>query len=219
MNSALPKQYLDMQGRSVIARTLDRLLAVNELDALVVGISGQDEYWRALAYESTRPLEVVSAGLERVDTVANCLNYIVACGGEHDWALVHDAARPCVRVDEIEQLIQVVRKTGQGGILAVPLSDTVKRSVVDTQPSRIRQTVPRTHLWRAMTPQLFKVGDLLSAIKAAQAASLEITDEASAMEFAGEQPLLLVCSPDNLKITLPQDLVLASLILQAQQQE
>lgn len=216
MNSEIPKQYMQLAKRPVIAHTLDRLSRMPSVDSLIVGVAKQDQHWYSQGYRSDKLMAVVDAGKERVDTVENCLKYIAAQGGGNDWALVHDAARPCVRVSEIQQLIDTVLRFDQGGILAVPLSDTIKRGVPDCRDARILETVPRENLWRAMTPQLFRVAGLLSAIELARAKGRLLTDEASAIEAAGGQPLLVACSPDNIKITLPQDIALAQLILEAQ---
>ena len=218
MGAALPKQYLQLLGIPVIQLTLERLFACDRVERLVLGISRDDEHWRALGFKHSRLTAVVDAGEERVDTVENCLHFIMEQGGEQDWALVHDAARPCVRPDEIERLIETVQRQGEGGILAVPVSDTLKRSHRKSVP-RILETVPRDDLWRAMTPQLFRVEELLNAIQSAREAGVLITDEASAMEAAGIQPLLQSCSPDNIKITLPQDIQFAEMSMRAQEQE
>ena len=218
MGTALPKQYLRLMGTPVIQYTLERLCECASVDRLVLGISRNDPHWAALGYQHPRLAAVVDAGQERVDTVENCLRAIEEQGGAEDWALVHDAARPCVRPDEIDRLIDTVRQRGEGGILAVRVSDTIKRSHRESTP-RILETVPRDALWRAMTPQLFRVGELLNAIQHAREAGAVITDEASAMEAAGVQPLLLSCSPDNIKITLPRDIQFAEMILRAQQGE
>ena len=216
MNTALPKQYLKLSGHTVIEHTLTRLCTCEAVDEIVLGITRHDTYWQGLNFNSEIPLAVVEAGVERVDTVENCLQHIVAQGGAEDWALVHDAARPCVRIAEIDALINAVIGNAQGGILAVPLNDTVKRG--DTA-NKIIETVSREGLWRAMTPQLFRVGELLSAIGLSRQNEAVLTDEASAMEVLAAQPLLVPCSPDNIKITLPHDILLAEVILQAQLQE
>ena len=219
MNTVIPKQYLPLNRRSVIEHTLSRLCECDSVSQLVIGIANNDAHWPQLGFKHKKLAAVVQAGAERVDTVENCLRFIVQQGGAEDWALVHDAARPCVRVAEIEALISTVNDHAAGGILAVPLSDTIKRSGKAGMGSKILETVPRDDLWRAMTPQLFKVGDLLSAIEKAHSRGMLVTDEASAMEAWGVQPLLVPCSPDNIKITLPQDIQFAQMILQAQQGE
>jgi 2-C-methyl-D-erythritol 4-phosphate cytidylyltransferase len=186
---------------------------------LLIGVAQNDTHWPKLGFEHKKLAAAVDAGPERVDTVESCLNYIVQQGGADDWALVHDAARPCVRVADISALLEAVVGHTEGGILAVPLSDTIKRSGPESLGNMIQQTVPRNDLWRAMTPQLFKVGALLAAIRKARADGVSITDEASAMEAAGAQTLLVPCSPDNIKITLPQDIQFAQMILQTQARE
>ncbi len=219
MNLAIPKQYLPLNGRTVIEHTLKRLCGCDLVTQLVVGVAQNDTHWPKLGFAHEKLSAVVDAGPERVDTVENCLNHVVQRDGEGDWALVHDAARPCVRVADINALIEEVIGKAGGGILAVPLSDTIKRSAQVGMSNRIEQTVPRDGLWRAMTPQLFKVGALLEAIQMARADGISITDEASAMEAVGAQTLLIPCSPDNIKITLPQDIQLAKMILRAQDEE
>lgn len=216
MESALPKQFMALDGRPMLERTLARLSACPTVDSLVVGVDTENAHWLALDDSRIKPLLTAAPGAERVDTVAGCLREICARKGEQDWALVHDAARPCVRVRDIERLIEEVRKQADGGILAVPLADTIKRA--DAQ-GWIEHTVPRARLWRAMTPQLFRVGPLLAAIGAALRDGVEVTDEASAMEYAGAQVRLVACSPDNIKVTLPEDVVFAERILRGQSEE
>ena len=219
MKAALPKQSLPLNGRTVIEHTLARVCDCALVDQLLIGIAPNDAHWPQLGFTSKKLAAVVDAGAERVDTVENCLRYIVQQGGEADWALVHDAARPCVRVAEIKALLAAVIGHAEGGILAVPLSDTIKRSGQAELANRIRETVPRDNLWRAMTPQLFRVGSLLAAIQTARARALNLSDEASAMEAVGVQALLVPCSPDNIKITLPRDIQFAQIILQVQEGE
>jgi len=219
MHSTTPKQYLLLGGMSVIEQTLARLTQLDSVDCVLLGVNKQDSHWQGLNYHHPKLTGVVEAGAERADTVENCLQQIVAQGGEQDWALVHDAARPCVRAVDIQTLIDSVVDTGQGGILAVPLSDTIKRGSAGVGMANIEQTVSRKNLWRAMTPQMFKVGTLLSAIQDARKAGVTLTDEASAIEATGCSPLLIPCAPDNIKITLPQDIAMAETILLAQQNE
>jgi len=219
MHRTTPKQYLMLGGMSVIEHTLARLSQLDSVARIMLGVSKFDSHWSRLNYHHVKLAGVVEAGAERVDTVENCLQQIIAQGGEQDWALVHDAARPCVRAGDIQTLIDCVIETRQGAILAVPLSDTIKRGSATSGVASIEQTVPRENLWRAMTPQMFKVGALLSAIQYARKAGVELTDEASAMEATGGAPLLIPCAPDNIKITLPQDIAMAETILLAQDKE
>lgn len=219
MHAAIPKQYLRVDGRPVIEHTLERICQSPLVDQVVVGIAQADLNWAELEYNNYKLAAVVAAGAERSDTVENCLQYIVECGGEGDWALVHDAARPCVREADIKRLVESVIGHADGGILALPLSDTIKRGGRNFAASVILETVSRDGLWRAMTPQLFVVGELLSAICQARVNGLSLTDEASAMEETAARIVLVPCSPDNIKITLPQDIHFAEMILRAQQHE
>ena len=220
MAAEQPKQYLMLYRKPMIEHTLTRLAGINEIDRLVVGIAKSDTQWQELDFPSKQRVTPVEAGRQRVDTVENCLRYIVRAGGRKDWALVHDAARPCVRPMEIRNLLKAVIQTDSGGLLALPMSDTLKRGIrVDVHSVRAIDTIPRENLWRAMTPQMFKVGSLLSAIEYARQQGIEMTDEASAMEATGMQPLLIPCSPDNIKITLPNDIQFAEMIIKAQEKE
>jgi 2-C-methyl-D-erythritol 4-phosphate cytidylyltransferase len=218
MQSAAPKQYLDMDGEPVLFHTLRRLCDLPGLDGTVLVLGPDDRQWSALA--ATRPevaasVTVCRGGAERRDWVINGLNALSGVAAEDDWVLVHDAARPCVRVADILRLLRAVEHHPAGGLLAVPVSDTLKRSNAD---HTVTETVDRGGLWAAQTPQLFRYGPLCEALQAVTAAE-PVTDEASAMENAGHQPLLVAGSPDNLKITWPQDLHMAALILKAQQGE
>jgi 2-C-methyl-D-erythritol 4-phosphate cytidylyltransferase len=219
MHAAIPKQYLRVDGRPVIEHTLERICQSASVDQVVIGIAQADLNWAELEYNNQKLVAVVAAGTERSDTVEKCLQYIVEQGGEGDWALVHDAARPCVRDADIKRLVDSVIGHADGGILALPLSDTIKRGGRNPAASVILETVPREGLWRAMTPQLFKVGELLSAILQARVNGVSLTDEASAMEETAAKIVLVPCSPDNIKITLPQDIQFAEMILRAQQHE
>jgi 2-C-methyl-D-erythritol 4-phosphate cytidylyltransferase len=143
----------------------------------------------------------------------NGLQALSGYAGEHDWVLVHDAVRPCVRHDDIDQLLGEVGDAG--GLLALPMADTVKRA---DPADCVTETVPRAGLWRALTPQLFPVGLLRRALEQAQAQGVEPTDEAAAVERLGLRPRLVAGHPDNIKITLPSDLALAELFLRQQGQ-
>ncbi len=213
-----PKQYLSLGNKTILETTLDQLAACPSIDAIVVGISGADTYWPEMAYADPKLAQVTAGGKERAHTVLNSLRFIIDQGGGDDWVLVHDAVRACVRVDDIEKLIEAVRvqgqdSSGQGGLLALPVSDTMKRA--DSSNSVV-ETLSREKLWRAMTPQMFPVSELADALKASIDAGFEATDESAAMERVGGRPQLVPCQADNIKITTPDDLALAKLILQSQ---
>jgi 2-C-methyl-D-erythritol 4-phosphate cytidylyltransferase len=143
--------------------------------------------------------------------VLNSLDHLATQTDASDWVLVHDAARPCVRVEDIEQLIATLETGGQGGLLGVPVADTMKR--VDDQLA-ITATVDRDRLWHAYTPQMFRLGELRTALRKAIESGKAVTDEANAMELAGFKPRMVQGSRDNIKITLPADLALATFYLQ-----
>jgi len=157
-----------------------------------------------------------SGGAERAQTVLNGLRALETYAAPDDWVLVHDAARPCVRHTDIDSLLAAVAGHADGGLLALPLSDTVKRA---DHNGCIEETVPRTGLWRALTPQVFRLAALRDALESAMRAGVEITDEASAMEYSGARPRLVHGHADNIKITLPEDLALAELFLREQERE
>jgi 2-C-methyl-D-erythritol 4-phosphate cytidylyltransferase len=210
MGGDRPKQYLPLAGRSVIEHSLDRLLDHPAISGAVVAISADDTYWADVAYEHTKPLQLAAGGAERCDSVLNALTLLKQTAAADDWVLVHDAARPCLRAADIGQLIHHCQDHPVGGILAVPVKDTLKRGDAS---GRIVDTVDRTALWHAQTPQMFRLGMLHDALSQALAAQVVITDEASALEWMGQPPLLIEGHADNLKITRPEDLALAEFYL------
>jgi len=217
MQSAIPKQYLPLLGRPVILHALERLCAHPRIQGVVVGIAREDRHWSSLAAEAGRLpkfLGTCPGGATRADTVLNGLKELMNHAKPDDWVLVHDAVRPCVRPGDIDKLIAAVSQGGEGGLLAFPVSDTVKR--VDNA-GRVLETVDREGLWRAATPQMFRINALAQALEKAMKAGKEITDEASAMEAAGGHPRMVACHTDNIKITLADDLALAELYMQQQQ--
>ena len=217
MQAPLPKQYLPLLGRPVILHTLERLCTHPRVRGVMVGISDQDRHWQALIpmlANLSKFLGKYSGGETRAHTVLNGLKALSKHAKSEDWVLVHDAVRPCVRHADIDKLIIAVNDGQEGGLLALPVSDTVKR--VDNE-GRVIETVDRAGLWRAATPQMFRIGALASALESALKQGSEITDEASAIEAAGGHPRVVACHADNIKVTLPEDLALAELYLKQQQ--
>ncbi len=241
MQAPLPKQYLPLLGRPVILHALERLCTHPRVRGVMVGVSDQDRHWQALIPMLSRLpkfLGKYSGGETRAHTVLNGLKALSQYAKSGDWVLVHDAVRPCVRHSDIDKLISVVtgshfknppslegegrgegvekslQQPADGGLLALPVSDTVKR--VDNE-GRVIETVRREGLWRAATPQIFRIGALASALESALKQGSEITDEASAIEAAGGHPRVVACHADNIKVTLPEDLALAELYLKQQQ--
>lgn len=207
----LPKQYLPLNGGTVIQCTLDRLSAL-PLEAIIVPVASDDERAAALAYRDPGLIRFVTGGAERADSVLAGLDFIADRAAADDWVLVHDVARPCVRIEDIENLLRLVEAHPAGGLLANRVRDTMKRGNGD----EVAETVPRDHLWHALTPQVFRYALLRDALRAAQAAGVSVTDEAQAVERQGEHPLLVEGARDNLKITWPEDLQMAEAFLRLQ---
>lgn len=153
---------------------------------------------------------------QRAETVLNGLSALADRAQDTDWVMVHDAVRPCVRHADIDKLIDAATTSTDGALLALPIGDTVKRT--DTE-GRVRETVPRTGLWRALTPQMFRLGVLRDALHTTLIDGHEVTDESAAMERAGKRPRVIAGHPDNIKITVPGDIALAEFILARQEQE
>ena len=210
----IPKQYLDLHGRPLIAWTLKRLLELDELQQVTVAISAEDNYWSDLVIRNDQRIQTTIGGDERCHSVLNGLEALAGEAADSDWVLVHDAARPCVRIDDIRRLIAAARKSENGAILAIPVRDTIKKS---NDNKEIECTVDRNSLWHALTPQLFKYGELRHALQLALADNFQVTDEASAMEYAGFTPLLVEGASDNIKVTLPEDLALAGFFIRNQE--
>ncbi len=212
MGADIPKQYLPLAGRSVIEHTLDTLFSCSRLSGVVLAVSADDGRWAEIRPRyAGRRLECVSGGAERGHSVLNALRHLAGHADPGDWVLVHDAARPCVRLADIETLIAALQDDADGGLLGVPVSDTMKR--VD-RDGRISATVDRTSLWHAQTPQMFRLGPLQAALEQALEQGATVTDEASAMERAGCRPRMVPGHADNIKITVPAHLALAEFYLQ-----
>ncbi len=213
MQSDIPKQYLPLHGATVLQHTLNKLLSVDAVCGLVISLQQHDKYWNKLQISSNKPVLVAEGGAERSDSVSSALSVLLDIDGfneRNDWVLVHDAVRPCVRTADIELLIKKVDINEAGGLLALPVRDTMKRQGAETT---VQSTVDRVGLWHALTPQLFPYRVLRDALSAATQQGRVITDESSAVEHAGFRPLLVQGHEDNIKITRPDDLRLAELYL------
>ncbi len=211
MGADIPKQYLPLAGRTVLEHTLRKIAATPRVEGIMLSLSAADEWWPTLDVTLDVPLRIVAGGAERVHSVFNAVAAIIPELNDADWLLVHDAARPCVHVADIERLIETVRDHECGGILAAPARDTMKLA---GDAGEIVETVDRSRLWHALTPQLFRAGLLHEALEAGLKHPERITDEASALELLGYSPLLVEGPMDNLKITRPEDLPLAEFYLQ-----
>lgn len=204
MRADRPKQYLPLAGRALIEHTLDCFLDHPGLKTLVVCVATDDPWWPQLPCARHSLIQRAAGGAERADSVLNGLDLLLERGGSAaDWVLVHDAARPNLARDDLDRLLAELADDPVGGLLAVPARDTLKRAGND---GRVQETVDRSVIWQAYTPQMFRLGALRGALGEALAVGAQITDESSAMEFAGLAPRLVEGRADNLKVTRPEDL-------------
>ena len=204
MRADRPKQYLPLAGRALIEHTLDCFLDHPGLKTLVVCLAVDDPWWPQLPCADHPLIQRAAGGAERADSVLNGLDRLLATGASAtDWVLVHDAARPNLAREDLDRLLAELADDPVGGLLAVPARDTLKRAGSN---GRVEETVDRSVIWQAYTPQMFRLGALRDALADALAAGVPVTDESSAMEYAGHAPRLVEGRADNLKVTRPEDL-------------
>lgn len=212
MQADRPKQYLDVEGRSILEHTVSRLASYPHTRHILIAVAKDDPYFSALKLEQKYGVIRVTGGKERADSV---LAGLKALPGDGDWVMVHDAARPMITHRDIDALYTECRQAGSGGILALEVKDTMKRC---DGKGKIEHTVERTGLYHALTPQCYRADELTQALDTALTQGLAITDEASAIEAAGLPSLLIAGAPSNIKITRPEDLPLAAFYLQQQRE-
>ncbi len=204
-----PKQYLTLAGRPLIEHTLDRLARHPHIAGLMVVLSAGDALWPGISVLHGKSVRTAVGGAERCDSVLAGLDALPGTVATDEFVLVHDAARPCVRLDDITRLID--RASGaDGGLLGAPLRDTLKRA--GTHGHSVL-TEPRDQRWRAFTPQMFHRGALSAALRQAAHDRVAVSDEAMAMELAGYAPLLVEGAEDNIKVTTAADFALAEFLL------
>ena len=209
------KQYLPVGGKPVLAHTIKAFQFHPMISSITVILAEDDQWFESAVGLLSANVETVTGGETRAHSVRNGLRYLAENYPDSDWALVHDAARPCLSTSRLEKFLEQGLESENGAILAVPVGDTLKRA---GESQEIIATVDRSSLWAAQTPQLFRIGALSDAIDAAQQAGCELTDEASAMEFAGVQPLLVMGSAANIKITHSSDLAIAEALFARKEQ-
>lgn len=202
-DSKIPKQYLEVQGKSILAHCLDQFLSMPFFEKIVVVVNPQDTYWKKLNYTNNPKILVTSGGEQRGHSVLNGLQALKNLATPQDWILVHDAVRPFIEKQDVEKLISCLKDHAVGGLLGVPLRDTVKQI---NQSNEIEATLDRSCIWSAYTPQMFRFNLLMDAMQTAIAKNYQITDEASAIERMGLKPLMVEGRRENIKITYPEDL-------------
>jgi 2-C-methyl-D-erythritol 4-phosphate cytidylyltransferase len=209
--ASVPKQYVPLAGEPLLLKTLRRLAAMPVMAGLLVVLAPDDDLWPTLDLPRNLPLRTATGASERGGSVLAGLRALPDAVAAADFVLVHDAARPCVREDDVGRLLLEASAAG-GGLLAAPLRDTLKRAGGD---GHVDATESREARWRALTPQLFRRGELTAALEAAAREGLAVTDESMAMERAGHRPLLVEGSETNIKVTTPADLLLAEYLVGA----
>jgi 2-C-methyl-D-erythritol 4-phosphate cytidylyltransferase len=215
MGANVAKQYLSLLGRPLLGHALESLLASPRIEAVVLVVAADDMRWPE-AVPADAPLLTAIGGAERCHSVLNGLLRLADRAAPDDWVLVHDAARPCLSHEELDALFVALERDPVGGLLAVPVADTLKAA---DDSGRVLRTLPRDSLWRALTPQMFRYGLLRDALAAAIEAGVMVTDEAAAMERAGHRPALVAGRVANLKVTGPEDLALAEAVLRRREEE
>ncbi len=221
LGGELPKQFQELSGKPMLSYALEAFKKTPQIDSIWVGVSPgfiEHPILQAIAKTGTNIQVVPTGGPTRQETVRNTLAAMMKSGiDEDDWILVHDAARPGITPSLIEKLIDSVQRSNTGGILAVPLADTLKQANLDSAVAgnipHSERTIPREHLWQAQTPQMFGLKQLHEALENAIRLEADITDEASAIELAGAKPLLIEGAARNFKVTHPADWELMQLLL------
>jgi 2-C-methyl-D-erythritol 4-phosphate cytidylyltransferase len=206
-----PKQYLPIHGKAIIEHTLSCLIKHPAIHKIMVAIAPEDPYWFEIeASLSTSKVIITHGGGERCDSVYQALLALKNRAAPDDWILVHDAVRPCLQHAQLNHLMHTLKDHPVGGLLGVRVTDTLKKT---DSANHVLSTLDRAHLWQAQTPQMFRYRLLMDSLKNAIAQRQPVTDEASAISFFGYQPMMVEGVSSNIKITYPEDLVLAAHIL------
>ncbi len=204
MKNNIPKQYLPVKGKSILEHTLNCFINYSKFEKLVVVINKADKHWPLLKFNHPKLITALG-GKERCNSVLSGLQALEPFANENDWILVHDAVRPFLQVSDIDKLINEINGDPVGGLLGVPLKNTIKR-IDDTQ--HVLETLDRRKIWEALTPQMFRYHWLLQALNSAIEKNHAITDEANALELLGKHPRIVEGRSDNIKITDSHDLAL-----------
>ena len=202
-----PKQYLKIAGKTVLEHSLAVLCAHPQIAGVMLALDAKDAHWPKITQIAGKPICVCVGGATRAESVINALEMLLQMGvAAKTLVAVHDAARPCLRAEDLAAVLSAAITDSVGALLAMPVRDTVKRSDVSLQ---VQETLDRSQIWTAQTPQVFRLGPLAQAIAKFPSA----TDESQAMEQAGLQPKLVAGRASNIKITVADDLALAAFFL------
>ena len=203
MGSNVPKQYVSVNGKTIVEHTIDNFIGRKEIENICIAISESDKHWPALPISKNKKIITTIGGSERYESVYNALCALKDKANDDDWVLVHDAVRPCLKKSIIDRLITDISSNDVGGILALPCFETMKKV---NNNRHIEETINREIIWRAQTPQVFKYKKLLLAIEKAINENIHITDEAMAMELLNYKPIVIMGDEKNIKITHQIDL-------------
>ena len=223
--SQVPKQYMTVAGMAVLDHVLHAFLKFHAFETIVVPVPSEDSRFHDLTASTDDRIVAIVGGQERADSVYAGLEWIVAQGADQqDWVFVHDAARPLITQNELHALRDAIDAPAcPGAVLGVPAADTLKRvdqigRCPEESDSCIAETLDRTGLWHAMTPQVFRLGGLMEALVRARTSGFVVTDEAQAMEAEGSLPWLIRGRRSNIKLTYPEDLELIEALLTAREE-
>jgi 2-C-methyl-D-erythritol 4-phosphate cytidylyltransferase len=210
--SATPKQHAPLAGSTVLQTSLKLFIDDERCRGAVLALADDDPERAALARCLPAKVRIVDGGAQRCESVLRGLEALAGRSADDDWVLVHDAVRPCLSRTDLDRLLDAGCVSRHGALLAAPVADTIKSA---DGALGSEETVPREKLWRALTPQMFRFRQLCTALMQAQVATREPTDEAQAIEWLGERPLLVAATHSNIKITTAEDLAIAAAILVA----
>lgn len=213
MGTGVSKLYLPLNSGTVIESSLSCFIHNEKIAGIVVALHPEDNYWAKLSISTNKPIYTVIGGDTRAQSVRNALDKVITISDPNDFVLVHDAARPCLHLSDLDLLIQQLQQDEVGGILATPIIDTIKESIELEGNLNIKKTVSRSNLWKALTPQMIRVEILRKALNFCFENKIKITDEASALEEIGINVKLIQGRSDNIKITKPEDIKFAGSIL------
>ncbi|WWO99080.1 MAG: 2-C-methyl-D-erythritol 4-phosphate cytidylyltransferase [Candidatus Dasytiphilus stammeri] len=210
MQSKFPKQYLTIGTKTILEHAISTLIEQPLIKRIVIVLNSKDCWFNLLPIDNTRITTTITDSQTRADSVMAGLKAV----SHESWVIIHDAVRPCLHPEDLHRLLSIITVSPVGGILATPVRDTIKRSQAGNHPPIVvSHTIERQNLWHALTPQLFPINLLLTCMQRAIQEGIMLTDEASALEYEGYHPAIIFGRHDNIKVTYPEDIALASFYL------